>query len=221
MKSQILLDTYFEVKQRFARLDDPAHGWEHIERVYKLALYIAKQEGADPFIVGMAALMHDLGRTSSSDSTRHHADLSEIAAAELLTTYQVPLEAQEEILHAIEAHSFSRGIEARTLEARVVRDADRLDGLGAIGILRWAISATIRRGPQTRTYHPIDPFAEQHEPDDRTYMLDHFFKKLLKLSDTMATETARIIARQRTNFMFAYLDELKGELDEPGSEPDT
>jgi len=217
-ESQILLDTYFEVQRRFAYLDDPSHAWEHVERVYKLALHIAKQEGANTFIVGMAALMHDLGRASSNDSTRHHATLSEIAAAELLSTYQVPPEAQQKILHAIEAHSFSQGIEARTLEARVVRDADRLDGLGAIGVLRWAISATIRRGPQTRTYHPVDPFAERHEPDDRTYMLDHFFKKLLKLSDTMATETGRIMARRRTNFMSAYLDELREELDEPGSE---
>jgi len=219
-ESQILLDTYFEVQRRFAHLDDPAHGWEHVERVYKLALHIAQQEGANPFIVGMAALMHDLGRTSASDGTRHHADLSEIAAAELLTAYQVPPEAQQEILHAIEAHSFSRGIEARTLEARVVRDADRLDGLGAIGVLRWAISATIRRSRQTQAYHPLDPFAEQREPDDRNYMLDHFFKKLLKLSDTMATETGRVMARRRTNFMLAYLDELRGELDEPGNEPD-
>src|SRR6266567_3226770 len=83
MESQILLDTYAEVQRRFAHLDDPAHGWEHVERVYKLALHIAEQEGADPFIVGMAALMHDLGRTSNSDSIKHHAELSETVAAEI------------------------------------------------------------------------------------------------------------------------------------------
>ncbi len=213
MESQILLDTYAEVQRRFAHFNDPAHGWEHVERVYKLALHIAEQEGADPFIVGMAALMHDLGRISNSDSIKHHADLSEIAAAEILAIHQVALETQEAILHAIAAHSFSRNIEARTLEARVVRDADRLDSLGAIGMLRWAITATIRCTPQTRTYHPSDPFAEQHEPDDSRYMLDHFFTKLLKIGDSMTTETGHGIARRRTNFMLAYLDELRSELD--------
>ena len=213
MESQILLDTYAEVQRRFAHFNDPAHGWEHVERVYKLALHIAEQEGADPFIVGMAALMHDLGRISNSDSIKHHADLSGIAAAEILTIHQVAPETQEAILHAIAAHSFSRNIEARTLEARVVRDADRLDSLGATGVLRWAITATIRRTPQTRTYHPSDPFAEQHEPADSSYMLDHFFTKLLKIGDSMATETGHNIARRRVNFMLTYLDELRSELD--------
>src|SRR5215469_4946919 len=124
MESQILLETFAEVRPRFAHLDDPAHGWEHVERVYKLALHIAEQEGADPFIVGMAALMHDLGRTAHSDVIKHHAELSEIAAIEILAAYQVAPERQKAILHAIAAHSFSRNIEAHSLEALVVRDAD-------------------------------------------------------------------------------------------------
>ncbi len=210
----ILQDTYVEVQRRFAYVNDPAHGWEHVERVYKLALRIAEQEEADQFIVGMAALMHDLGRASQNENTAHHADLSVVAANELLTTFQVSPDKQEAIRHAIVAHSFSRGIEPRTLEARVVRDADRIDGLGAIGVIRWAITGAVRRTPQTRTYHLFDPFAEHRSPDERLYMLDHFFTKLLKLSDTMTTETGRKMAKHRTNFMLAYLDELRKELDE-------
>jgi uncharacterized protein len=175
-------------------------------------LHIAEQEGANSFVVGLAALLHDLGRIAQSNSTMHHANLSAALALELLAPYHIPASIQEEILHAIVAHSFSRKIEPRTLEARVVRDADRLDGLGATGILRWAITGTIRRTVQTRTYHPTDPFAERHTPDDRQYMLDHFFSKLLKLSDTMSTETGRALARRRIAFMYSYLDELRMEL---------
>ena len=94
-----------------------------------------------------------------------------------------------------------------------MRDADRLDGLGAIGILRWAITGTIRRTPQTRSYHPDDPFAEQRQPDDRLFMLDHFFTKLLKLADSMSTETGRKMAQQRTAFMRTYLEEFRRELE--------
>ncbi len=215
VESQILQDAYVEVQRRFAHVDDLAHGWEHVERVYKLALHIAEQEGADRFIVGMAALMHDLGRVSQNESATHHADLSVRAATDILTASGVDPEKQEAILYAISAHSFSRdqGSQPRTLEACVVRDADRLDGLGAIGILRWAIIGTIRRTPQTRTYHPDDPFAERHIPDDRLYMLDHFYTKLLKLNETMGTQTGRRLAQRRSDFMRLYLDELRRELD--------
>jgi len=212
-ETEVLFQSYAEVERRFAGVDDLAHGWEHVNRVYTLALHLAEQEGANRFVVGMAVLMHDLGRTVQDDTGKHHADLSVALASELLATYQVPVNVQDAILHAIIAHSFSRGVEPRTQEARVVRDADRLDGLGAIGILRWAITGTLRRSPQTKTYHPDDPFADQHVPDDHEYMLDHFFTKLLKLADTMATATGRALAEQRTAFMYRYLDELRKELD--------
>jgi uncharacterized protein len=210
-ESQLLSDVYAEAQERFSLLNDLAHGWEHVQRVYRLALHIAQQEGADPFIVGIAALLHDLGRLTH-DETRHHADLSVIHARDLLTRYQVPPDKQEAILHAIDAHSFSKGLQPRTLEARIVRDADRLDSLGAIGILRWAITGTQRGTPETRSYHPDDPFAERHPLDDRRYMLDHFYSKLLKLSDTMSTQTGRKLAERRMRFMRTYLDEFKDEL---------
>ena len=211
-ESQVLSKIYAEIQQRYVGFDDPAHGWEHIQRVYRLAFYIAERESANSFIVGMAALLHDIGHLST-DKTEHHADRSMSMASELLTAYHVSADTQEAILHAIAAHSFSLGIEPRTLEAKIVRDADRLDSLGAIGILRWAITGTIRRTNDTQTYHPDDPFAERHTLDDRRYMLDHFFTKLLKLNNTMSTQTGRALAEQRTAFMHTYLNEFKRELE--------
>ncbi len=211
-ESHVLSKVYEEVQQRFKGFDDPAHGWEHIERVYKLARYIAEQEGADSFIVGIAALMHDIGRLSN-EQTKHHAESSVRMAGEILSASGITADRQQAILHAIAAHSFSLGIEPRTLEAKVVRDADRLDSLGAIGVLRWAITGTVRRTTDTQTYHPDDPFAEWHVLDDHRYMLDHFFTKLLKLGSTMSTQTGRVLAEQRTAFMHAYLDQFRKELE--------
>jgi uncharacterized protein len=131
----------------------------------------------------------------------------------MLKRYPLTAEQIEDILHAIAAHSFSQGIEPRTLEARVVRDADRLDALGAIGIMRWAISGTLKRKSQTRNYHPEDPFGEHHELNDRLYMLDHFATKLLKLEEGIYTATGRELASQRTAYMRAYLQEFKAELE--------
>jgi len=211
-ESQVLSKVYEDIQQRYVGFDDPAHGWEHIQRVYRLALYIAERESADSFIVGMAALLHDIGHLSTA-KTQHHADLSRSMASELLTAYNVPADTQEAILHAIAAHSFSLGIEPRTLEAKVVRDADRLDSLGAIGILRWAVTGAVRRTSDTQSYHLDDPFAEWHTLDDRRYMLDHFFTKLLKLNKTMSTQAGSALAKQRTAFMHFYLDEFRRELE--------
>lgn len=211
-EAQVLSIVYEEMRQRYVGFYDIAHGWEHIQRVYKLALSIAERESADFFIVGMAALMHDMGHLST-DKTRHHAELSLSMAGELLTASNVPTDKQEAILHAIAAHSFSLGIEPCTLEAKVVRDADRLDSLGAIGILRWAITGVVRRTPDTQSYHPDDPFAKRHILDDRRYMLDHFYTKLLKLSSLMSTQSGHALAEQRTAFMQIYLDEFRRELE--------
>jgi uncharacterized protein len=204
-----------EVHARFADFDDLAHGWEHVHRVYHLALHLAEQEHADGFIVGMAALLHDLGRTTH-DPTRSHAERSAVLATELLAPYNLPLDTQYAILHAILAHSYRHGVDPATLEARVLYDADRLDSLGASGVMRWAMTTKHWRWPETRTYHPHDPFALWRVPDGQRYLLDRFFTKLLKLHEAMTTTTGRAMAERRTAFLHLYLQELKQELAEGG-----
>lgn len=207
----VATELYTEVQRRFTGFNDLAHGWEHVQRVYNLALHIAKKEGADTLITGAAALLHDIGRLVHTAGV-HHADLSVGESRKILAQYPLTSEQVEAILHAVIAHSFSLGVEPRTLEARVVRDADRLDGLGAIGIMRWAMTGVIKHQPQTRSYHPSDPFGEQHQLDDRLYILDHFYLKLLTLEEGMSTATGRTLAKQRTAYMRGYLQEFKAEL---------
>ncbi len=216
-QTQALPLIYTEVEKRYTGVTDLAHGWEHISRVYTLANHIAEKEGADLFIVGMAALLHDLGHTGiptpQNAKSEHHTDGSVSLATEIMRKYEIPDHLQQLITHAILAHSFSRGIEPQTLEARVLRDADRLDALGALGIMRWSIVGAQRSNQQTRSYNPDDPFAQQRLPDDRTYMLDHFFVKLFKIAETMTTTTGRTMAQRRAAFMHSYLHELKSELE--------
>jgi len=212
-QSIVLTQIQEQVKQRFVHCYDLAHSWDHVSRVYTLAEYIAKHEGADRFIVGMAVLMHDLGHTVEHKGNEHHVDLSVKLASELMLASQIPVTLQDAIMHVILAHSFSRGIEARTLEAGVVRDADRLDALGAIGIMRWGIVGGQREKTGRKPYQLDDPFAERHSLDDDLYMLDHFYTKLLKLEENMMTKTGLRLARHRTTFMRQYLDQFKHELE--------
>ena len=204
-----------EVLARFANFSDLAHGFEHVHRVYHLALHLAEQEHADSFIVGMAALLHDLGRTTRGPA-RSHAERSAKIADKLLAPYDLPLETQHAIRHAILAHGHRHGIGPATLEARVLYDADRLDSLGACGVMRWAMTTKRGRWPETATYHPDDPFALWRNPDGQHYLLDRFFTKLLQLPDAMTTETGRAVAERRIAFLRLYLQELQQELAEGG-----
>ncbi len=150
----------------------------------------------------MAALLHDLGRTTRGPA-RSHAERSAKLAAKLLASYDLPPETQ----HAILAHGYRHSIEPATLKARVLYDADRLDSLGACGVMRWAMTTKRGRWPETATYHPDDPFALWRNPDGQHYLLDRFFTKLLQLPDVMKTETGRVMAERRIAFLRLYLQE--------------
>jgi uncharacterized protein len=212
----MLAEVERSVQDHFCDFTDLAHGFEHVQRVYHLSMHLAQQEQADGFIVGMAALLHDLGRTTRGP-TRSHTEHSAKLAKQLLVSYDLPSETLQAILHAVLAHGYHHGTRPATLEARVLYDADRLDSLGASGVMRWAMTMKHGRWPQTRTYHPDDPFAPWRDPDAQNYLLDRFFTKLLKLQDAMTTNTGRAMAARRIDFLHLYLQELQHELTIGGS----
>lgn len=189
---------------------DAAHDSAHILRVVANARRLALEENADWQIVMPAAWLHDCVVVPKSSPDRKRA--SQIAAAQAVAWLEEihwPHGKLEEIAHAIEAHSFSAGIEPRSLEARVVQDADRLDALGAVGLARTLmLGAEMGRG----FYDAADPFCDAREPDDSVHTLDHVFSKLLKLEATMRTAGGKREAAQRTLFLRGYLDQLRGEI---------
>jgi len=115
----------------------------------------------------------------------------------------------DEIAHAIEAHSFSAAVVPRTLEAKVVQDADRLDALGAVGLAR-----TLMLGGEMKRafYDDVDPFCATRLPDDAVFTLDHLYSKLLTLEGTMQTPGGKAEARLRTKFLRQFLGQLSIEI---------
>jgi uncharacterized protein len=189
---------------------DGAHDLAHILRVARLAARIAGEEGADVEACVAGALLHDLVYVP-----KNHPDSPRTAqmAAELVPLWcrETPgLEAKADVVaHAVEAHSWSGGGEAGTLEAAVVQDADRLEALGAVGIARvFATGASFG----SMLWHPEDPWAEGRDLDDKRYTLDHFFRKLLKLAEGMKTGAGRRLAEDRQKVLLAYLAALREEL---------
>ncbi|MCB2134559.1 MAG: HD domain-containing protein [Rhodobacteraceae bacterium] len=193
---------------------DPSHGIDHADRVWTHARTIADGEGmeAGPVLLA-AAYLHDLVTLPKDHPRRSEAaTLSATAAGPVMEALGMSRVEIAAARHAIEAHSFSGGIEPQTPEARVLRDADRLEALGAVGIARcFAVSGALGR----RLFDPDDPFACNRPLDDGANTLDHFAVKLLKLPDTFLTETGRRLADARAAVMRRYLQELAGELGAP------
>ena len=190
--------------------NDVAHDFEHIMRVLKNATRIARKEKADVRVITAAVLLHDIISYPKSDprSKNSSSDSAE-ESRKILKKYDFTHDEIDIISDAIRDHSFSRGVVPRTLEGKILQDADRLDALGAIGIARtFAVG-----GAENRTfYNKDDPFCKKRSPNDKIWTLDHFYKKLLLLEKTMNTKTGKIEARKRIKIMKKFLDELKKEI---------
>jgi uncharacterized protein len=197
---------------------DPAHDHAHFLRVVTTAKRLAAIEGANLAIVTPAAWLHDIVNVPKNDPRRSIASkLSGEEGVKFLRSVNYPEELLEPIRHAIEAHSYSAKIEAKTIEAAVVQDADRLDGLGAIGIARvFSVGGLLGR----RIYEPVDPFGSGgRKLDDLENTLDHFFVKLFKTASTLRTPAGREEGKRRVESMRSYLRELGREIGHEFSEP--
>jgi uncharacterized protein len=189
---------------------DPGHGPVHLERVVATAMRLAAEEGARADVVLPAAWLHDCVHVAKNSPERSRA--SRLAADHALGFLQeagYPPACLPDIRHAIEAHSYSAGIAPRTVEAKVVQDADRLDALGAIGLARCLAVGTALGRP---LYEAVDPFCRERAPDEDGASIDHFYAKLLKLAGTMQTAAGRREAARRTAFLEAFLVQLGSEI---------
>lgn len=192
---------------------DPAHDITHVQRVVQNTLRLTRSENGNAEVTLPAAWLHDCVSVAKDSPLRKQA--SKIAADEavrFLETQNYPAELLPQVHHAIEAHSFSANIDTETLEARIVQDADRLEALGAIGITRCFLTGGSMGTP---LYQPQDPFAEHREPNDKQFTLDHFYCKLLGLTDTMKTAAGKAEALKRTEYMQKFLLQLGTEIGRP------
>jgi uncharacterized protein len=192
---------------------DGAHDLNHFERVWRNAQsLLAHYPQADALVVLAACYLHDLVNVPKDDPRRSSASrLSAELASVRLAALGFPPDKIPAVAHAIEAHSFSAGVPATTLEARIVQDADRLDGLGAVGLARMFYIAG-RMG--SALAHGSDPLAHDRPLDDKSYSLDHIEAKLARLPGMMQTEAGRQLAEARlatlTDFRSAFAAEWSG-----------
>jgi len=196
--------------------ESSGHDWFHIQRVWKTSIYLCECESADSVVIQLAALLHDL-----ADWKFHSGDLDagpraarkwleENGADPILTDHVC------EIVGGLSFKGAGVASPMRTLEGKIVQDADRLDAMGAIGIAR----AFAYGGHRGRLLYDPGILPEHHDSFEAyqrsaSPTLNHFYEKLLLLKDRMNTPAARAIAERRHRYMESFikrfLDEWEGK----------
>jgi uncharacterized protein len=190
------------------------HDWFHVDRVFKNAILISKEEKVDPFIVSLGALFHDI-----ADPKFHHGDetIGPKITKAFLKKQQVNEIVINHVIHIIKHISFKNSLDDKkksfnSIELKVVQDADRLDAIGAIGIARCFNYGGYKNRP---LYDP--EILPNLEMDKETYKnstaptINHFYEKLLLLKDKMNTSSGKKIALSRHDFMVEYLNQFYSE----------
>jgi len=206
--------------ERFARLleqmrgrydnSDPGHDFLHIERVLGSARRIGDSVGAELRIVLPAALLHDVVNVPKNHPDRVLASQKAAAAAQaILGEAGYDAAEIEKIGIVITEHSYSLGKAPSCIESAVLQDSDRLDALGALGIMRMVTCGALMG---SRYYDEQEPVPQTRALDDKRNTIDHLYVKLYKLAGTMNTPLGREEAARRTAFMQAFMVELDTEL---------
>ena len=207
----IIDDAIAYVKQVFEN-DFSGHDFFHTLRVYKMATRIAEKENADLLTVQLAALLHDVDDFKLSPETHANKD----RAVGFLCEHGVEKAVISTICKIISEVSF-RGTDSvtpSTIEGKCVQDADRLDAMGAIGIARtFAFGGNRNQAIYDPDVKPLSNMNESQYKNHVSTTFNHFYEKLFLLIDLMNTATAKEIAKERDEYMRAFVDEFLAEWD--------
>jgi len=188
------------------------HDWFHIERVWKNALLIAKEEECDLELVQLAALLHDI-----ADSKFHGGDeeIGPKTAANWLRSQNYPKERLSRITSIIRAISYKGGVNEHmdhSIEFQIVQDADRLDAIGAIGIARtFNYGGFMNRAIYDPGIAPNLNMTKEEYKKSTAPTINHFYEKLLLLKDLMNTGSGKRIAEKRHQYMESFLHQFYSE----------
>ncbi|WPR73211.1 HD domain-containing protein [Flavobacterium sp. NG2] len=211
MSQDLISKTITFVKDKLQSAEG-GHDWFHIERVYKNALLIAKEEECDLTIVKLSALLHDI-----ADSKFHDGDeaIGPKTARLFLESENVDESIIVHVLNIIENISFKGGkVEQKfsSKELDIVQDADRLDAIGAIGIARaFNYGGFKNRGMYDPQIAPNMNMSKEEYKNSQAPTINHFYEKLLLLKDKMNTTSGKKIAEERHRYMEGFLSQFYAE----------
>ncbi len=188
------------------------HDWWHVHRVWQLAKRIGRKEKADMFVVQLAALLHDI-----ADYKLHGGDenIGPKTAEKWLKGLDVDEKTIAKVVEIVGGINFKGAKvkhDLKTLEGKIVFDADKLDAIGAIGIARtFAFGGFMGRPIYEPSQKPHFHTTFEEYKSGKSHTINHFYEKLLLLKDLMHTKTAKKIAIGRTKYMEDFLQKFYAE----------
>lgn len=215
INKEIIKQIEIEAKKFFVGASG-CHDWSHVERVRNLALNIGKREKADLSILTVACLLHDIGRKEEMESKGKicHAEKGTELADKILHKYKIDQEAIDNICHCIVSHRYRNQNIPKTIEAKVLFDADKLDSIGAVGVARdFLFAGYLKNSLYTGNEKKILKAGKDcsYSADD-TAILEYEFK-LKNIKNKILTKTGKKIAKDRHDFMVFYFKTFWQEVD--------
>lgn len=221
MEPDVRIEKIKEIVEQ--RLSCSAHNLDHVYRVYKLSMLLAEyEENVNIEILKPAVLLHDIARVEESEDTTgetDHAVLGGTRAEEILRELEYQVEVIEQIKHCITAHRFRTGNEPKTIEAKILYDADKLDALGAVGIARcFMISG--KYGQRLSGKTQIDDYMTKNtgkngrimDLSKHTPFIEYEYK-FRKIPAKLYTQKAREIGYERLKVMDEFFKKLNSEIE--------
>lgn len=200
----------------FLEEESSGHDFYHAERVFNTALHIQKKEGGDKYVIGAAALVHDICRPWEKKTGKSHfGDEALEIIKGVLEKAEAPGDKILSTLDVVSLHDiydWTDKIKNKSLELQIVQDADNLDAIGAIGIAR---TFAFGGAHGLSIYNPGEnldfekDFVE--DPKHRTSTIAHFYEKLLKLKNNMNTKTGKELSEYKHKIMTDFLKEFFAE----------
>jgi uncharacterized protein len=206
-KKEVITRAALHIKSLLGK-EGTGHDWWHVERVVRNAKHIAKKEGGDLFVIELAALLHDI-----ADWKFHGGDtlIGPRKTREWLGKLKVEEDIISHVTDIVRNISFREGTnktKMKTLEGRIVQDADRIDAIGAIGIARVFAYGGYRG---REIYNPNIKPRRSYKSLKSNTTVNHFYEKLLLLKDRMNTKTGKKMAEERHKFIEQFLKQFYKE----------
>lgn len=195
------------------KADLTGHGFDHAVRVAHLAEKIIDEDQliVDQDVVLAAAYLHD----TIDDKVIIDTENTKREIETLLIKAGATSDQLQKIVYTIENLSYSKELLQKStisfLEGQIVKDADRLEAMGALGILRTSYYGGSHKHPLHDPELKPKNFASHADYRKGTTVINHFYEKLLLLPEKMHTEFAKKEALRRKVFMEEFLEEFYQE----------
>ena len=209
---EIIEKTADFVRRKFAD-ESTGHDWWHMYRVWQLSKHIAQYEqGANRLIVEVGALLHDVADWKFHDGDMEAGPKAARNWLEKLGVDEPFIQHVEDIIRNVSFKGAGVPSSMKTIEGKIIHDADKLDAIGAIGIARtFAFGGAHGRSLYDPSRKPKKHADFEAYKSDAGPTINHFYEKLLLLKERMYTDTARRMAEKRHTYMEAFLTEFYKE----------